>query len=154
MGQSEIKKFNIRVYGIFLNENQEILLSDEEGYGMRMTKFPGGGMHFGEGTIECLKREAIEEFGQGIEVLEHFYTTDFFQRAMLLEDQQLISIYYKAQFVDEIKFPIAVEPFDFKSTEGELISFRYVKLSSLKAEDLTFPIDQHVVRLLTENTSK
>jgi len=44
-----------------------------------MTKFPGGGLQFGEGTIDCIKREFREELGCEIGVLKHFYTTDYFQ---------------------------------------------------------------------------
>ena len=35
---------------------------------MYVTKFPGGGMEFGEGTIDCIKRECMEEFGEEVEV--------------------------------------------------------------------------------------
>ncbi len=102
-----INKFTIRVYAIIINENNEVLLSDEFQEGMKMIKFPGGGMEFGEGTFDCLEREAIEEFGQEIEVLEHFYTTDFFQQAMFKKEYQVMSIYYLAKFKDEIKFKIS-----------------------------------------------
>jgi 8-oxo-dGTP diphosphatase len=75
--------FVIRIYGIVLNESNEILLTDEYQLGMKMTKFPGGGLHFGEGTIDCLRREFREECnGQEIKNIRHFYTTDFFQKAL------------------------------------------------------------------------
>ncbi len=146
----EIKKFNIRVYGLFLNESDEILLADEERFGMQMTKFPGGGLQFGEGPVDCLKREALEEFGQEIDVLEHFYTTDFFQKALFYEDQQLISIYYFARFREAVKFRITQKAFDFTQTKGEILAFRYVSLSRLSEEDLSFPVDKHVVKLLKD----
>jgi 8-oxo-dGTP diphosphatase len=145
----KITSFNIRVYGLFINQLNEILLADEERFGMKMTKFPGGGLHFGEGTIECLKREALEEFGQEIEVLGHFYTTDFFQQAMFFEDKQLISIYYRAKFLEKEKFRITTKSFDFKNAnQDEPISFRYVGLEKLNTADLSFPIDQYVLKLL------
>jgi 8-oxo-dGTP diphosphatase len=145
----KIDSFNIRVYGLFINQKNEILLTDEERFGMQMTKFPGGGLHFGEGPIDCLRREAMEEFGQKIEVLEHFYTTDFFQQAKFYENQQLISIYYMAKFVGKEKFMIASKPFEFiKSGENEPISFRYILLPEIKVDDLSFPIDRYVVKLL------
>ena len=53
--------FVIRVYAIIVNENQEVLISDEFQPGIKMTKFPGGGLEFGEGTIDGLKRELREE---------------------------------------------------------------------------------------------
>jgi 8-oxo-dGTP diphosphatase len=145
----KITAFNIRVYGLFVNQKNQILLADEERFEMKMTKFPGGGLHFGEGLIECLKREGLEEFGQEIEVLEHFYTTDFFQQALFFENQQLISIYYLAKFIEKEKFRIAIKPFDFKNPDKkEPLSFRYIALDNLHEEDLSFPVDRYVVKLL------
>ena len=57
-------------------------------------EFPGGGLEFGEGTIDCLKREFREEFNLEIEVGELFYLTDFFQVSAFSENDQVISIYY------------------------------------------------------------
>ena len=53
--------FNLRVYGILINEQNQLLVSDEYIRGMKITKFPGGGLEFGEGTRDCLKREFLEE---------------------------------------------------------------------------------------------
>ena len=53
--------FNIRVYGILINEQKQVLVSDEFIRGNYYTKFCGGGLEKGEGTIDCLKREFIEE---------------------------------------------------------------------------------------------
>jgi 8-oxo-dGTP diphosphatase len=143
-----ITHFNIRVYGLFVNEKQEILLADEERFGMRMTKFPGGGLQFGEGTIDCLKREAMEEFGQEIEVTGHFYTTDFFQQSQFHTDHQLISIYYTARFLETERFRISKIPFDFKGTKEEIRSFRYKKITEISEEELSFPVDRRVLMML------
>ena len=56
----QINKFNIRVYGILINEQDQVLITDELIKGHKITKFPGGGLEFGEGTIDCIKREFIE----------------------------------------------------------------------------------------------
>ena len=141
-------QFNIRVYGLFINEKQEILLADEERFGMRMTKFPGGGLQFGEGTVDCLKREALEEFGQEIEVIRHFYTTDFYQKSFFNDNHQLISIYYMAKFSEPEKFRIAQKSFDFEPGLKEIVSFRYKKINELNEEELSFPIERHVLGLL------
>jgi len=47
MEQKE-NKFILRVYGILINQHNEVLLSDEFMLDMKMTKFPGGGLNFGE----------------------------------------------------------------------------------------------------------
>ena len=89
-----INQFNIRVYG-FLVDNGNVLVTDEFRLGIFMTKFPGGGLQFGEGTIDCLKREFMEELGTPIEIVSHYYTTDFYQPTTLLpSDMQLFNIYY------------------------------------------------------------
>ena len=146
-----MNSFNLRVYAIILSPNNDfILVSDEFQLGMHMTKFPGGGLEFGEGTIDCLKREAIEEFGQEIEIIEHFYTTDYFQKALFFNDCQLISIYYKAKFKETPKFKISEKPFDFSPNENGKQSFRWVNLNLLKPEEFTFPIDKKVAEMLLE----
>ncbi len=147
---SDIENFNIRVYGLFINDKEEILLADEKRFNTLMTKFPGGGLIPGEGTIECLKREAKEEFGQAIEVIRHFYTTDFFQKAQFHEKQQLISIYYLARFVEPEKFRIVADLFDFEKNEGEIISFRYKKIAEIDEKELSFPIDKIVIEMLKQ----
>lgn len=86
------KRFNIRVYGIWLH-NGRILINDELIRGKQIIKLPGGGLDWGEGTIDCLKREWKEELNLDITVLDHFYTTDYFQHSAF-DDSQVISIYY------------------------------------------------------------
>jgi 8-oxo-dGTP diphosphatase len=144
-----IKHFNIRVYALIINEQGRVLLSDEFQRDMRMTKFPGGGLHLGEGTLECIHREAIEEFGQDVDVIRHYYTTDFFQKALFYPNHQLISIYYLCRFKEPIGFKIALKPFDFENEVNGNMSFRWASLADLDPEkDLSFPVDQHVGKLL------
>lgn len=142
-------KFIIRTYGIILNEKNEVLLSDEFRMDMRMTKFPGGGLEFGEGTIDCLKREFREECkGQGIKNIRHFYTTDFYQKALFYKNHQLVSIYYFAELQKPLQFKISEKPFDFDNRKKESQSFRWVKIKNLNEGEITFPIDKFVVRKL------
>jgi len=144
----KIEKFNLRVYGIAINEKSEILLTDEFRLGMLMTKFPGGGLEFGEGTLECLHRECMEELGEEIEIIRHFYTTDFFQPTFLLkEPQQLLSIYYLIKIKNAEAIPVREKGFDFENVDGAQ-TFRWVKFSELSTEELTFPIDKKVLEML------
>jgi 8-oxo-dGTP diphosphatase len=141
--------FNIRVYSIIFNKTKDsVLVSDEYQMDLKMTKFPGGGLMFGESTIDCLKREAIEEFKQEIEVVDHFYTTDFFQKSIFSPNQQVISIYYIAQFKDEIWFKVSEKAFDFKENINGNMSFRWLKLNNISADDFTLPIDKKVAEML------
>jgi len=144
------KKFNVRVYALIINENFELLITDELYSNFYMTKFPGGGLEFGESTIDCLKREAIEEMQQEIEVIEHFYTSDFVQFSILNKNQQVICIYFFAQFKDKIKFKISTQKYDFDEVKEGAICFRNVKIDDLNEEDFTFESDKIVLRKLKE----
>jgi len=148
MGLPAIKHFTIRVYGLVIRETAQILLSDEYVLNQKMTKFPGGGLQFGEGTEDCIKREALEEFGQEIEIVDHFYTTGFFQRALFFEDHQLISIYYRIKFKEPPIFKISEKSFDFPELVNGSQSFRWAKISTLQKDELSFPIDRYVLDLL------
>jgi 8-oxo-dGTP diphosphatase len=141
--------FNVRVYGLLINDNDEILISDEQEYGMRFTKFPGGGLEYGEGLIDGLKREFVEECDAEVEVISHFYTTDFFIKSAF-NDSQIISIYYIVKNISELNLNIKTKVFDFDGEGDVLQAFRWVKLSELDPEEITFPIDRHVAALLIE----
>jgi 8-oxo-dGTP diphosphatase len=141
--------FNIRVYGLLINDRKEVLVTDEWRNGMAMTKFPGGGLEFGEGTIDCLKREFQEELSIAIQVKAHFYTTDFFQASAFNAKHQLISIYYliESKGAENIPTVPAAQAFTTKK-EGEQL-FRWLSLAHLSAKELTFPVDKIVAEKLS-----
>jgi len=140
--------FNIRVYGICINDRQELLLADERIHGKEITKLPGGGLEFGEGTRECLAREFMEECGQPVDVLDHFYTTDFFVPSAFNPNSQVVSIYYRVRFPDPIRFPITQKKFDFLPGTSDALTFRWMKLTSLTPTEFTFPIDRRIAEML------
>ena len=150
MNKERVNHFNIRIYGLFINEKQEVLLTDEFRQNTLMTKFPGGGLELGEGTIDCLRREMREECNQEIENIQHFYTTDFFQKALFFEDHQLISIYYTAKLREPVQVKISHRAFDFRKTQNSRQSFRWIPVKNINADEFTFPIDKHVANLLIE----
>jgi len=143
-------QFTIRVYALIINDQKEVLVTDEFQVGMKMTKFPGGGMNFGEGTIDCLRRELLEECNQEIEGIEHFYTTDFYQKALFYEDHQLISIYYLARIKEPVKASVSDIPFDFPEMRNGSQSFRWISAKKIIPDEFTFPIDKHVALLLKQ----
>lgn len=146
--ETPLSKFNVRVYALII-ENGKVLVSDEIIKGLQYTKFPGGGLELGESSIDCLQREALEEMGQDLEVLEHYYTTDQFVRSYFRPWEQVLSIYFKARFTDPPRFRIAEQKFDFDSSiVGDQESFRWADIQSLDPSDFQFLIDSHVVKLL------
>lgn len=139
-------QFVIRIYGIGIHK-ERLLVVDEYWFDTLMTKLPGGWLEFGEGTIDCLKRECMEEFNQEVEILEHFYTTDFYQETRFLPGKQLISIYYLMNIKNAEAIQVSAEKFDFEQKEGAM-SFRWLNMDELKPGDFTFPIDRKVVEML------
>ena len=139
--------FNVRVYGLLFNDNDELLISDEQEYGMRFSKFPGGGLELGEGLIDGLKREFMEECNLEIEVVSHFYTTDFAVKSAF-NNSQIISVYYMVRSITPVNLNIKTIAFDFEGDGDVLQAFRWVPLTTLSVADFEFPTDKRVVELL------
>lgn len=148
-------RFNIRVYGILINEKKQVLVADEYIRGGLYTKFPGGGLEFGEGTRDCLKRELKEELGIEAEIGDHIYTTDYFQMSAFRPDDQIISIYYFAKQLEELKVPVREKQFDFDEKQmeiyketGETETFRWIDWEDFSDETVTLPIDKIVAKMI------
>lgn len=153
-----MQHFNLRVYGILINDKKQVLVSDELIRGSYITKFPGGGLEFGEGTRDCLKREFVEEMNLNVSVDKHIYTTDFYQLSAFNPEHQIISIYYFATALEEIKVPLRSRPFDFDEAQlkvyeatRETETFRFIDWNDFSAESVTLPIDKIVATLVKEN---
>lgn len=137
--------FNVRVYGLLINADNQVLISDEQSGGKIFSKFPGGGLELGEGLIDALKREFMEECNAEVEVLDHVYTTDFYEKSSF-NDSQILSIYYIVKEVHPLELDFKTIPFDFVG--DSLQAFRWMDLKDLKVTDVTFKTDQKVVELL------
>ena len=141
--------FNIRVYGVLVNGQKQVLVSDD------YTKFPGGGLELGEGTRDCLKREFKEEMNLEVEIGEHLYTTDFYQESAFNPAHQIISIYYLVNALEEITVPLRAKEFDFDEQQIEVYNktrmtetFRFIDWDNFSAESVTLPIDKIVAFML------
>lgn len=148
---------SVRVYGILVDEDRRVLVSDEYIRGGYYTKFPGGGLEFGEGTRDCLRREFQEEMGLSVEVGRHIYTTDFYQRSAFNPDHQILSIYYEARALEPIQVALREVPFQFDERQlevyrltGETETFRWVGWESFSPESVTLPIDKVVAALVKQ----
>ena len=118
----EIKLFNLRVYALIIDQDS-ILVSRELIMGKYLYKFPGGGLEYGEGLIEGLQRESMEEMNQNLKDIEHFYTTDFYQQSQFDSKDQLIAIYYKAKLTSKIYNKLKVPIKDFPVFEWKKFIF-------------------------------
>jgi ADP-ribose pyrophosphatase YjhB (NUDIX family) len=154
-----MSRFNLRVYGILINDKKQVLVSDEYIRGNYYTKFPGGGLEFGEGTRDCLAREFLEEMNLKVEVGEHIYTTDYFQMSAFNPEHQIISIYYYAKELEEIKVPLRDKIFDFDDEQlaiyeqkKEIETFRFIDWESFSEESVTLPIDKIVAGMVKRSS--
>ncbi|WP_301924483.1 NUDIX domain-containing protein [Ferruginibacter sp.] len=152
-----MSRFNVRIYGILLNEHKQVLVSDEYIRGEYYTKFPGGGLEFGEGTRDCLQREFMEEINLNVRIGKHIYTTDIFQMSAFTQDHQIIAIYYFAKALQPITAPIRTTAFDFDEQQLErykqtqqIETFRFIDWENFTADAITLPIDKIVTTLLRE----
>jgi 8-oxo-dGTP diphosphatase len=147
--------FNVRVYGILLGEDRKVLVSDEYLRGNYYTKLPGGGLEFGEGTRDCLKREFQEEMQLDVKIGAHLYTTDFFQMSAFNPQHQIISIYYFVEALEPIGVPLRTKPFDFDERQlaiyeekKEIETFRFIEWDDFGEDCMTLPIDKVVAGIL------
>ena len=151
--------FNVRVYGVLLDKANRLLVSDEFIRGNYFTKLPGGGLEFGEGTLECVAREFMEETGLTVTVGEHLYTTDFFQISAFNNKDQIISVYYHVHCDDTSGIKTSTEKFDFSPDQtadevnGLAESFRWVNFEDVNEDTMSLPIDKVAIQLLKEKFS-
>lgn len=148
-----VESFTIRVYGILMDSDKRVLLSDEFIRGDYFTKFPGGGMEFGEGTRDCLKREFMEETGLDVTIGEHIYTTDHFQISAFNKKDQIVSIYYYAHASEPLNLITKTTPFDFTpeqvaNPKGQSEVLRWVEWDELSPDTVSLPIDKIVVAMI------
>ena len=140
--------FNIRVYGLMvapIDGINSILVSDECRNGFSFTKFPGGGLEFGEGIADALIREFIEELNVDITIGDLYYVNPHFQISAFNEKEQIISFYYFVSIQSEQIFKANhTKPHPIPNGESP----RWIALSDLKASDFTFPIDKMVAEKL------
>ena len=150
-----MSKISVRVYGVLRDKQGRVLVSDEKIRGDLFTKFPGGGLEFGEGTRDCLVRELKEELNLSVQADDHIYTTDFFQRSAFNEAHQILSIYYGLIALEPLNIDLDKKPFTFTEESiasypatQQMESFRLIPWEQFNAEAMSLPIDKVVATLL------
>lgn len=140
-------KFNIRVYGLLIHEGA-ILVTDEDRFGVQFTKFPGGGLEFKEGTVDCLIREFKEELNLEVNNPRLFHINENFIESAFHKDHQILSIYYFVDSNEINSIQTKSIKFDF---QGEEQIFRWIPLQELEESEFNFPIDKQVVQKIKES---
>ena len=144
MENKEVKRFNLRVYGLLI-VNNSVLITDEHRGGVQMTKFPGGGLEKGEGLMDGLIREFEEELEIAVNVTDFYYVNEFLQISAFNPTDQLLSFYYRVETNQLDRIPTI-------ETKRQLLpneqTFRWVDLEELHADLFTFPIDKVVAEKL------
>ena len=138
--------FTIRTYGILINKGS-VLLTYERMPNFSFTKFPGGGLEYGEGLKDCLIREFKEETGLAIEVKQHLYTTDYFQPSAFNKQQQLLAVYYLVD-AKEINLVTNTEIEINVNGKKEYLTFFWQPLLNFNMQILTFPTDRIALAIL------
>ncbi len=131
--------FNIRVYAICVNEDKFLVLHENNYAGKKLCKLPGGGLEFGESTIECLKREFKEELNVTIEIIEHLYTQEEFIEPLVKENKQLFIVYYVVKILNISDLHINIPDIE----KSEWIDFN-------KESPLTLPLDKKALNIFVQ----
>lgn len=140
-----MNKFNVRVYGIWI-KNEKILLSHENIDGFEMIKFPGGGLEYGEGALDCLKREFKEELDVEISHSKLIHVSEKYIQSAFKENEQVIAIHYLVDSAEKIKnYKIIQETAVGKTNQHH---FKWYKLLPSITDSLTFEMDKEAFRKL------
>ncbi len=140
--------FTIRVYGLLIHNNQ-LLLSRENILGEIFTKFPGGGLEFGEGIMDCLHREFREEVDISLSKAEHFYTSENYVKSVFhTPPKQVICVYYlvETEEIDKIKIDNPDHNETLIRDEDQILY--WCPLEKLKEQGIELPLDKLVIEKL------
>lgn len=123
MPTSEKKKVSrVGVYGVALQQDQILLVTQKHGPYANKYDLPGGGIEFGESVEETLRREFLEEVSMTFSTMQFFenltVTIDYFHQ---------IGLIYSVTNTE-------VQPEHFSS---EFLENRWVSLASLSQDQLS-----------------
>ena len=128
--------FNIRVYAVCI-ENNKLLVIKEPFAGSIVNKLPGGGLEFGEGPVDCLKREFKEELNLEITDISPFYIQNHYIPSKINNNKQLVMLYFTCKIKDFNKIKILDE---------SIVEVNWISIDNQLILDL--PADQEMYEYL------
>jgi len=139
--------FNIRVYGLLMNDQNQVLVSDERRNGVCFSKFPGGGVEFSEGLHDALQREFMEELKIEIQIGNLFYVNTHLQISAFNSNQQLLAFYF---FVNTLNHSEITTSNNYKPLIEDGENQRWVQVNEEFKNLVTFPLDKIVADKLVK----
>lgn len=91
--------FNVRVYAVCV-KNGSLLTMVEPFIGKMVRKLPGGGLEFGEGPVDCLHREFMEELNVRIHVRSSFFIQEHFVPSLVKDNKQILMLYFLVDIIN------------------------------------------------------
>jgi 8-oxo-dGTP pyrophosphatase MutT (NUDIX family) len=85
--------FRIGAYG-FLREDGRVLVTRTRTVAGTVTNFPGGALELGEGALDALRREFIEETGIEVRPTGLAYASEGYHQSEAYPQNQLVKIYW------------------------------------------------------------
>jgi 8-oxo-dGTP diphosphatase len=132
MSEQELRGFTVRAYGL-LESGGKILAIRERIAGKEYLKFPGGGVDLGEGTIDAVIREFMEELDLKVDVIRHLYTSDHFVQSAFRPEYQVIAVYYLVRAADISSIRIR---------EQDILGIEWLDLSAVSVGKPSFSLDR------------
>jgi len=130
--------FRVGAYGL-LREQDRLLVTRTRTVLGTVTNFPGGALELGEGALEALRREFVEETGLEVRPTRLVYASERFHQSEAYPQNQLVKIYW---LVDRVAGELRGEG------NGEDVEAAYfVAISDLERAGLT-PADREAIAAL------
>jgi 8-oxo-dGTP pyrophosphatase MutT (NUDIX family) len=129
--------FSCRIYGV-LHEDGKILLTRSRFGPREFVNFPGGGVEIGEGPMDGLKREFMEETGLLIRPIRTLYSSE----AAHLSTQAPIQIVSAYWLVERAGGSLSLD-----GNGVDVINLFWADLTNLPREEM-FPADLEFTALL------
>ncbi len=136
------KKERIGVYGILLDSQGKILLTQTKSGSKIIFNFPGGGVERDEGFKDALVRECEEEIGAIISIERLLYTTKGVHIHEDFSDNSMFNLYYLVKTDDTV--------FNRQEEEGSTLFSRWFSLDEIPVDQM-LSVDREFVEYIKNN---